>query len=236
MPGAHFPPAILTDVIFAGILNLARCGTGTALSARRLELARRRANEPILREHFGCEVRFDAPSDMLVFDASALALPMVHRNAQLHALVVPGLELAIAKDEREHTLVDDVRVAISETLVADRPAIGKIAKSLGMSPRTMQRRLGALGTTYQEVLDDVRRASARRLLADSDLGIGEVAFLLGFEEVNSFTRAFQSWEGTTPARWRTTRSESRAPATRERAVRSSRRTAVARRRARRRPV
>jgi AraC-like DNA-binding protein len=66
----------------------------------------------------------------------------------------------------------------------------------------MQRRLGELGTTYQDVLDDVRRQSARRLLADTDLGTGEVAFLPGFEEVNSFARAFHTWEGTTPARWR----------------------------------
>jgi len=66
----------------------------------------------------------------------------------------------------------------------------------------MQRRLGELGTTYQDVLDDFRRASARRFLADTDLGTGEVAFLLGFEEVNSFVRAFHMWEGITPARWR----------------------------------
>jgi AraC-like DNA-binding protein len=87
-------------------------------------------------------------------------------------------------------------------MCGDRPAIAKIAKSLGMSARTMQRRLGALGTTYQDLLDEVRRTSARRLLARTDLGTGEVAFLLGFEEVNSFARAFHSWEGTTPSRWR----------------------------------
>ena len=66
----------------------------------------------------------------------------------------------------------------------------------------MQRRLGELGTTYQDLLDGVRRQSARRLLADTDLGAGEVAFLLGFEEVNSFMCAFHTWEGITPARWR----------------------------------
>ena len=71
-----------------------------------------------------------------------------------------------------------------------------------MTPRTLQRRLEAVGTTYQELLDDVRRQSARRLLSNTDLDAGEVAFLLGFEELNSFTRAFHTWEGTTPTRWR----------------------------------
>ena len=66
----------------------------------------------------------------------------------------------------------------------------------------MQRRLEELGTTYRDVLNEVRQCSARRLVANTNLGVGEVAFLLGFEGVNSFTRAFQSWEGTTPANWR----------------------------------
>ena len=66
----------------------------------------------------------------------------------------------------------------------------------------MQRRLGELGTTYQDVLDEVRRHSARRLLANTDLEMGEISFLLGFEEVNSFMRAFQEWEGLRPPQWR----------------------------------
>lgn len=196
------PPPILIDIIFAGITNLVRRGTEKPLRPLRLELNRRRANESVLERHFRCELRFDAPHDMLVFDAAALALPMVHRNAQLHAVLVPGLELAIGHGDHVRSLVDDVRMALTETIVRDRPSIGSIAKSLGTSTRTLQRRLGELGTTYQELLDDVRRRAARRLLTDTALGIGEVAFLLGFEEVNSFMRAFQGWEGTTPAKWR----------------------------------
>ncbi|HEY5061740.1 MAG TPA: hypothetical protein VII52_09415, partial [Gemmatimonadaceae bacterium] len=77
---------------------------------------------------------------------------MVHRNAQLLAVLVPGLEQAIAQDDRAGTLSGDVRAALSETMCGDRPAIAKIAKSLGMSARTMQRRLGELVTMYQDVL------------------------------------------------------------------------------------
>lgn len=196
------PPTLLTDIIFAGITNLARRGTRTSLRPRRLEFMRPRANEAMLRRHFACEVRFEAPHDLLVLDESALALPMVHRNSQLLEVLLPGLERAIEQDERARTLADDVGLALSQKMCGERPAVAKVAKSLGMSARTMQRRLGDLGTTYQDVLDDVRRRSAHQLLANENLGIGEVAFLLGFEEVNSFTRAFHAWEGTTPARWR----------------------------------
>jgi AraC-like DNA-binding protein len=195
-------PALLTDIIFAGVTNLACRGTMKSVRPRRLEFVRGRANEATLRRHFACELRFDAPHDLLVFDEAVLALPMVHRNAQLLSVLVPGLEGAIAQDERARTLADDVRAALSESMSGDRPTITKVARSLGMSARTMQRRLGELGTTYQDVLDAVRRGSARRLLADTHLAIGEVAFLLGFEEVNSFVRAFQAWEGTTPVKWR----------------------------------
>jgi AraC-like DNA-binding protein len=196
------PPALVTDLLFAFVLRLAQRATGKLVRPRRIELARRRANEAVFRRHFRCEIRFDAPHDVVVFEEATLALPLVNRDTQLLSILLPGLELAIAQDARGETLADDVRLALGETMCGARPAIAQIAKSLGMSARTLQRRLGELGTTYHRVLDDVRQRSARRLLANTDLGTGEIAFLLGFEEVNSFMRAFHGWVGTTPARWR----------------------------------
>jgi AraC-like DNA-binding protein len=195
-------PALVTDLLFAYVVAVAQRGTKRAVKPRRVELTRRRANEAILRRHFRSEIHFDAPHDALVFDEATLALPMAQRSAQLLSVLLPGLELAVAQDKRGQTLVDDVRAALSASMCGARPAMAKIAKSLGMSPRTMQRRLGELGTTYQAVLDEVRRQSARRLLANTDLEIGDIAFLIGFEEVNSFTRAFHVWEGVRPAQWR----------------------------------
>jgi AraC-like DNA-binding protein len=196
------PPSLLTDIIFAGIVHLAQQGTMMPVKPRRLELARHQANKTILRRYFGCDLFFDAPYDLMVFDEATLALPMVNRNAQLLSVLVPGLELALPKNDLARTLADDVCDALSETMSGDRPTVSKVAKSLGMSVRTLQRRLGGLGTTYQDVLDNVRHNSARSLLTRTNLGMDEVAFLLGFEEVNSFIRAFHVWEGTTPARWR----------------------------------
>jgi AraC-like DNA-binding protein len=198
------PPAMLMDIIFSGIVGLAQRGTGTSLFPRRVELTRRRANEEALRKHFACDVRFDAPFDLLVFDEAALALPFVTRSAQVLAVLVPGLEAALEEEGARGTFLDDVRSALSQRICGERPAVHKVAKALGMSSRTLQRRLGELGTSYQQVLDEVRRSSARRLLANTDLAASEVAFLLGFEENNSFTRAFHAWEGTSPAKWRAT--------------------------------
>jgi AraC-like DNA-binding protein len=196
------PPTLVTDLLLAFVLHLARRGTARPVRPKRIELIRSRANEPVLRRHFRCDLLFDAPHDVMVFDEATLALPMANRSGQLLSVLLPGLELAVAREDHQPTLVDDVRSAISETMSGARPAIASVAKSLGMSARTMQRRLGELGTTYQDVLDDVRRRFARRLLANTGFGNGEIAFLLGFEEVNSFVRAFHAWERTTPAKWR----------------------------------
>jgi AraC-like DNA-binding protein len=215
------PPNFVTDLLFSFILNMAQRGTTKPIRPRRVELTRRRDNEQMLRRYFRCDLRFDAPRDLMVLDETALALPMVNRNAQLLSVLLPGLELAVAQHNDDTTLVDDVRVAINESMCGARPGVSKVAKQLGMSPRTLQRRLGELGSTYQQLLDDVRRRAARRLLANTDLGIGEVAFLLGFEEMNSFTRAFQSWERTTPAKWR-----EQAAASRKRGAASQKRDAL----------
>jgi AraC-like DNA-binding protein len=206
------PPSLLTDIIFAGVVHLARQGTMMPIKPRRLEFARPQANKAILRRYFGCALLFDAPYDLMVFDEATLALPMVNRNAQLLSLLAPGLELALPESDPARTLADDVCDTLARTMSGDRPTVSKVAKSLGMSVRTLQRRLGELGTTYQAVLDDVRHDSARRLLKSTNLAVEEVAFLLGYEEVNSFMRAFHVWEGTTPARWRCV-SHTAAPAT-----------------------
>ena len=83
-----------------------------------------------------------------------------------------------------------------------RPMVDAVANALAVSPRSLQRRLTESGTSYQRLLDEVRQQIARELLGATDLESGEIAFLLGFEEVNSFNRAFSAWEGTSPLRWR----------------------------------
>ena len=196
------PPQFLIDATFTGTLALARRGTEKTIVARRIELLRSRGNEALLQQYFGCELRFGAAADALVLDQAALAEPFVTYNSELQALLVSGLEDALSARVKEHSLTDDVRAALRHNMSGERPTLDKIAKALGMSSRTLQRRLEDAGTTYQSLLDEVRRESARRLLAKTDVDAEEVAFLLGFEEYNSFTRAFQAWEGATPKQWR----------------------------------
>jgi AraC-like DNA-binding protein len=194
-------PMMLVDTTFASLVSLAAHGIGSPVTPIRVELARRRADERILHLAFRCPIRFDAALDQLVLDEALLARPFVTRNADVVAMLTPALESALA-ETAPHSLSNDVRAVLTRRMTGERPSVDKLARELGMSPRTLQRRLGELGTSYQALLDDVRRDASRRLLASTDLDAGEVAFLLGFEELNSFSRAFHSWEGTTPTRWR----------------------------------
>jgi AraC-like DNA-binding protein len=121
---------------------------------------------------------------------------------ELLAALEPGLKAALDEHTRSRSVDEQARALLLRGMSGERPSVEKLAAAMHLTPRTLQRRLAELGTSYQQLLDDVRRDTARRLLAGTDLDAGEIAFLLGFEELNSFARAFHGWEGVTPARWR----------------------------------
>jgi AraC-like DNA-binding protein len=83
-----------------------------------------------------------------------------------------------------------------------------VAGELRMSTRTLQRRLTAEGATFQQLMEDARRELARHYLLNSSLELNETAYLLGYEDANSFFRAFHYWEGTSPGEWRTSHAKS----------------------------
>jgi AraC-like DNA-binding protein len=198
---AAAPPPRLIDACFAAVLLLARNGTGLPLSPLRVEFMRAEQHRRVFESHFGCRVHFGAALDRIVFDDQCWRLPLRTSNPDLLAMLLPGLEAAI-EQRVDIPFVDQVRTAIRSRMQGQRPLAGAVARALALSPRSLQRRLAEHGTSYQRLLDQVRQQTARELLATTALASGEIAFLLGFEELNSFDRAFSAWEGTTPLRWR----------------------------------
>ncbi len=87
-------------------------------------------------------------------------------------------------------------------LAGRRPGIEDVARELGLSSRTLQRRLAEDSTTFQQLLQEARRELARHYLLHSSLELNETAYLLGYEDAHSFFRAFHDWEGSTPGDWR----------------------------------
>jgi AraC-like DNA-binding protein len=159
----------------------------------------------MLESYFGCRVLFDEKCDRIVFEPAALDLPLRTANPDLLAMLVPGLEAALALEParfRDAAFVDRVRQTLRLQMQGQRPTVEAVGRALALSARSLQRRLSEVGTSYQRLLDEVRESVACELLGRTGLDSGEIAFLLGFEELNSFNRAFTSWKGTTPLRWR----------------------------------
>jgi AraC-like DNA-binding protein len=197
----HTPP-LLFDAIAASMLALVQRGTGLALAPLRLELTRRPQHAGVLGRHFGCDVRFNAPQDRLVFRIDDLVLPFIDHQIDRLAELLPPLETALREQSSAWSLSDRVRHVLTRSMRGQSLRMAQVADALHLSTRTLQRRLGDAGTSYQELLEQVRQTTARHLLDTTDLDIGEIAFLLGFEELNSFTRAFRHWQGATPMRRR----------------------------------
>lgn len=194
-------PALLVDVVLASQLALLRRGAGYALAPKRVELLRKRAGEVQLQRFFGCPIRFEASRDALVLEERSLEIPFITRNDDLLAALLPGLEAQLAP-LLDHSFIATVRSTVVRRMRGEKPSVEKIARELSMSPRTLQRRLMEQGVSYQTLLDQVRHTTALSLLRMKTVDVSEIAFLLGFEEINSFSRAFRVWEGTTPNRWR----------------------------------
>jgi AraC-like DNA-binding protein len=195
-------PAVLVDLCLSWILAIGRRGTGTQVTPLRVELIRSSAHRKLLEAHFGCRVQFGAERNAVVFRSSDLERPFVTHNAELLALLGPQLERELDARESGQTLGDRVKATVKRLLAGQRPSIQDVARRLGLSSRTLQRRLTDDGVTFQGLVEGARRELARHYLGQATLELNETAYLLGYEDANSFFRAFQQWEGTSPGEWR----------------------------------
>jgi AraC-like DNA-binding protein len=195
-------PAVLVECCFAWVLSVARQGTGTHLSPLRLDLRQPRAHVSALERHFGCPIVCGAARNAIVFRAADAQRPFLTRNAELLSLLAPQFEQELTGNQAEDNFLDRVRTAVQQKLTGRRPTVDDIADTLHISSRTLQRRLQEAGSSFQRVLEDARHQLALNYLNNSALELNEAAYLLGYEDANSFVRAFRTWEGIPPARWR----------------------------------
>lgn len=181
---------------------LGRALTGTRWVPRAVEFRHAPQGDPA--EHaalFGVAPRFEAEENRLWLPAGALGLPV--KGAQV--ALQPGLR-ALLDSRMDAAPSGETTQAVEASLrqqlpqgIADK---ARVAKALGVSVRTLGRRLRAEGTSFQAVLDTVRASLARHWLQHSSMAVYEVAFLLGYSEASTFHRAFRRWTGQAPAVWR----------------------------------
>jgi AraC-like DNA-binding protein len=196
-------PDIMVDLGLSWILCVGRRGTDGEITPLRLELTRPAKHRALLERHFGCPVRFKSGRNALVFRSSDLDRPFVTHNEELVKIVGTHLESELKAGNGSVDVGQQVKETLRRSLAGKRPTLQDVAQELGLSARTLQRRLTDAGFTFQQVLEDTRRELARHYLKQPAVELPEAAFLLGFGDANSFFRAFQEWEGTSPGEWRT---------------------------------
>lgn len=158
----------------------------------------------------GCPVRSEETCNTLALSRQAWQLPMRRRDPVLRRVLEQQAEEIIARLPKGDNVTVEIRRMIMSHIAQGETEIQSVARALATSARSLQRRLSAAGTSYQELLDSTRREAAMRYLQDSRLSIGEVAYLLGYSEPPAFHRAFKRWNGVTPQEFRHQGAEERA--------------------------
>lgn len=214
---SHWPRALsplpisLAEATITSLVELGRAVADGAVRPLRLELRRARNDE--VAAYFDCHIRWGTASDRLTLDARELERPFGTYNAEL--LTVLDQALAQQLDaQAAASLAEQVRWLIRRSLTAGRPELRSVARELAISERSLQRRLEEEGFSFQALLSDTRHQLALEHLRDPGLDVAEVAYLLGYDDQGSFYRAFQKWEGQTPAAWRSAADVSRVPSDR----------------------
>ncbi len=154
------------------------------------------------KAHFRCPVHYAADRDGLEISDELLRAGNRLGDARISQFFDSHLERQLAQYSDDVRLEERVRVQITQALSEGAPKIFDVSARLGMSSRTLQRRLAEQGHVYQVLVDAARRDLAEKLLRSSDFALAEIAFLTGYAEQSTFTRAFKRWHGQTPASFR----------------------------------
>ncbi len=195
-------PSALVDATLASLFELGKRGTAKGLTAAAVELMRPEGSRALYESYYGCKVRFAAKRNCLTLRCSDLDKHFASYNAELLDILLPELDRRLQQQAVSLSLPEQIRWVLRSRLTAGRPDVRSVAAELAMSERSLQRKLTDEGLTFQGLLGETRHQLALEYLTDPTLSLMEVAYMLGYEDQNSFFRAFRQWESSTPAIWR----------------------------------
>jgi AraC-like DNA-binding protein len=201
LSAAEPPPATLSMLELAFMARIARMGTRQAVNPVEVGLPEVPPNLAAYEAYFGIRLS-SCPTGSITFSRDVLQLPFLTSSEEMWQAFEPTLRRRLASLESSASNRERVRAVLLESLPSGRANIGEVSHRLGVSARTLQRRLRSEESSFNAVLAEVREQLARHYLANTELPCNEIAFLLGYEEPNSFFRAFHNWTGESPERHR----------------------------------
>jgi AraC-like DNA-binding protein len=196
-PPGTTPPQLLATTELVFWVALARIATRHHVRPLRVTARQLPAETEQVAEYFGVRLRKGA-TESLTFAVEDSARPFLTENEPMWRFFAPELRRRLADLQAASSAIERVRGALLETLPAGDSTITAVTHHLATSPRTLQRQLQLEGSSFQAVLADTREQLARHYLAHSAMTTAEIAYLLAYEDTNSFYRAFRSWTGSTP--------------------------------------
>lgn len=186
----------LFDAVF--LTALFRATTAMKVTPARVTAAQDDAG---VAEYLGCSID-PGPGMTLLLSSEDAARPLVTRNAAMWQIFEPHLRVALADELLDAPIEVRVRNALLEALPAGGANVARVAAQMGLSVRSLQRRLSEAGLSFSEVLDDTRTRLAKQYLGSTGLSLQEITYLLGFQEPSSFFRTFRGATGLTPLEFR----------------------------------
>lgn len=188
-----------TEMVF--FTQLARLATRSQVVPLRVELVQLPENSTPLEGFFGCRLQASA-HNRITFSPQDATRPFLTEDNAMWATIEPALLKRIIDLEHTAKASERVHSALLELLPGGRSGIDDVSTKLLTSRRTLQRQLLAEGLSFQDVLNRTRRELAEHYLRQEAITPGEVSWLLGFQDGNSFIRAFKGWTGSTPGQYR----------------------------------
>ncbi len=187
------------------LVRICRHLTGSDLKLVRIAMIHPRcAASTTIEEYLRCSIAFGAGTDEVLFAPSVPRLRLTNADPYLNKVLIRQCEDALARRVRPvGQLQARVENAIAPLLPHGRARVDEVARSLGMSRRTLARHLAEECLTFTGILDRVRRDMAHHYLKDPGLPISRIAWLLGYQEAGAFTNSFRRWTGVTPTEMRT---------------------------------
>lgn len=191
------PPVSLVAIELVFFVQLARIGTREEVKPLALTTPYSIPRVEEYTEYFGQAIE-EGPRHTLTFSAADATRPFLTANAKMWNFFEPELRKRLSELDESATMTDRVRGVLFELLPGGTASLQSVSKKLAVSTRTLQRRLHAEEKNFQLVLDATREELARHYLASSQMSGSEISLLLGYEDPNSFFRAFHAWTGETP--------------------------------------
>ncbi|MEH6576939.1 MAG: AraC family transcriptional regulator ligand-binding domain-containing protein [Amphritea sp.] len=193
------------EYLLACLINWPRWLTGHQIPVRFVQLAFPEPDslQPYQR-FFAAEVQFDAPRTQLLLASDYLALACLDANPEMHQLHREFADSLLSKSAQQSALTAQTRNLIRRQLAEGGGSVRReqVAASVGLSLRTLQRKLGVLGTSFQDIYDQTRREVCLQLIQRGQLSFGEIAFQLGFSNQSAFQKAFKRWMDIAPSQYR----------------------------------